>query len=141
MARIFRPSDKIPVKIGDITITISPMTLAHKTELQSIMLSAKTDPMRAVKGAGLAIRFAVKGVSGVECMDGTPWEPQFDSDGSLTETSCDELLNLEESPKLIALCTQLVAGVPVNGVIDPSTGKPMEGITVELPKVKKTKAR
>ncbi len=141
MARIFRTSDKIPVKIGDITLTISPMSLAQKTELQSVMLSAKTDPMRAVKGAGLAIRFAVKGVTGVECMDGSPWTPTFGDDGILTEDSCDELLNLEESPKLIALCTQLVAGVPVNGVIDPQTGKAMQGITLELPKAKKKTAR
>ena len=141
MARIFRTSDRIPVKIGDLSIIVSPLSFAQKTELQTIMLSAANDPMRAVKGAAMAIRFAVKGVTGVETMDGEPWTPTFDADGLLSEESCDELLNLEENPKLIALCTQLVAGVPVNGVLDPHTRKPMDGITLELPKVKKAKAR
>ena len=139
MARIFRTSDRIPVKIGaELTITISPLSFAQKTELQSVMMQAVQDPMRAVKGASLAIKYSVKGVSGVETLDGTSWQPKFEGD-VLADESVDDLMNLEESGKIVTLCTQLIAGVPVNGVIDPQTKKKMEGITFELPK--KPKAR
>ncbi len=143
MARLYRTSDRIPFKLGsDLTVTISPLSFAQKTELQSMMLEAMKDPMRAVKGANLAIKMAVKKVEGIETIDGKPWEPTFDEQGNLSDESVSDLMNLEENPKLIALCTQLVASVPVDGVIDPSTKKRMDGVTCMLePQGKKPKAR
>ncbi len=140
MARIYRTSDRIPVKVDDITVTIAPLTFAQKTELQTIMLSAAKDPMNAVKGARLAIKFAVKSVAGLEDVNGDKYEVALDSEGLLTDECVDELLNLQEQPKLIALCTQLIGGMP-KGIMDPSTGKDMVGVSFETTPKGKPRAR
>ncbi len=131
MARIYRLSDRIPIKIDSITITVSPLSFDQKTELQSIMMQARQDPMYAVKGARLAIKYAVKSVSGIEDMHGENYQPSFEETGILTDESVDDLMNLEENSKLIAVCAQLIAGVP-RGITDPSTGEPMKGVKIEL---------
>ncbi len=138
MAKIYRTSDRIPIRIGDIVITVSPLSFDQKTELQTVMMSAAKDPMNAVRGARLAIKFAVKGVNGLEDMDGKPYKAETGEDGLLTDVCVDELLNMDETPKLIAACSQLIGGVP-SVILDPTTREPMKGISVELPK--KPKAR
>ncbi len=136
MTRIFRTTDRIPVKIDDITIMISPLSF-----VQTIMMQAKSDPMFAVKGARLAIKYAVKSVQGVELMDGTPFIVTTDDDGNLSDDDVDALLNMEENGKLITLCSQLIGGVP-REVMDPSTGQPMKGVSIQVPApAKKQKAR
>jgi hypothetical protein len=141
MARIYRTSDRIPVKIDDITVVIAPLSFAQKTELQSIMLQAKDDPLFAVRGARLAIKYAVKDVKGVEDMTGADYVPFMDGEGNLSDDDVDALLNLEENGKIITLCSQLIGGVP-RGVVDPTTGKPMKGVSIVLPEPgKKSKAR
>ncbi len=140
MARIFRTSDRIPVKIDTITVTIAPLSFDQKTELQTIMMQASADPMYAVKGARLAIKYAVKDITGVETLDGTKYAPEFDGTGNLSDAGVDDLLNMEETAKLIAVCSQLISGIP-RAVIDPANGKPMKGVSVELPTSPKAKAR
>lgn len=139
MSKIYRASDRIPVQIDDITVVIAPLTFNQKSELQSIMLSAKSDPMNAVKGARLAIKFAVKEVRGLEDIDGKEYKITTDDSGLISDESVDDLLNIQEQPKLIALCTQLIAGMP-KGIIDPATHEPMKGVSFES-KAKKPKAR
>jgi hypothetical protein len=138
MVKIFRTSDRIPVKIDDVTITVAPLSFDQKTELQTVMMSASKEPMNAVRGARLAIKFAVKAVAGIEDMDGNSYKVELGEDGLLTDACVDELLNMEETPRLIAVCSQMIGGVP-KGIVDPSTGKAMPGVSVELPK--KPKAR
>ena len=140
MSRIFRASDRIPVKIDDIVITIAPLTFNQKIELQAIMMSAGKDPLNALKGARQAVKYAVKAVSGIKDMDGNEYNVAMGEDGLITDDCVDELLNLQEQPKLIALCSQLIAGVPKE-VIDPMTRTAMKGITVEPAPAKKPKAR
>lgn len=140
MTRIYRTTDRIPVKVDTLTVTISPLSFDQKTELQSIMMQATKDPLFAVRGARLAIKYAVKDVQGLEDADG-PYKVTLGEDGNLTDACVDDLLNTEENPKLITLCSTLIAGVPKQ-VIDPMTKKPMDGISFpEGPKLPKQKAR
>jgi hypothetical protein len=140
MAKIFRTSDRIPVKIDTITVTVAPLTFDQKTELQTVMLSASKDPMNAVRGARLAVKYAVKKVDGLEDMDGVRYDVELGEDGLLTDDSVDTLLNMQEYPKLIAVCSQLISGIP-QGIVDPSTGKAMAGVSMELVRNPKPKAR
>ncbi len=140
MSRIFRASDRIPVQIDDITVTIAPLTFNQKIELQSIMISAGKEPLNALKGARLAVKYAVKAVAGIKDMGGNEYKVAMGDDGLITDECVDELLNLQEQPKLIALCSQLIAGVPKE-IMDPSTQQPMKGVTVEAAPAKKPKAR
>lgn len=138
MAKIYRITDRIPIKIDTLSISISPLTFDQKTELQTIMMAAAKDPMHAMTGARLAVKYAVKSVSGIEDLDGNDYQVDLEDDGTLTTESVDALFNMEETAKIIAVCSQLIAGVP-KVIMDPTTKAPMVGVSIDMPK--KSKAR
>ncbi len=104
------------------------------------MMQARQDSLHAVKGARLAVKYAVKSVEGLEDMQGNPYVAETGPDGNLTDACVDDLLNTVETGKMITACSQLISGVPL-AIIDPSTGKPLEGVSIELPPARKPKAR
>ena len=130
MARVYRTTDKISVKIDDITVKISPLSYEQKSVIQSLLISG--DPLSVVKAAKESIRYAVKEVSGVEDSDGSVYELMFD-EGVLSDSCIDDLLNIDPEDKLSLVCTSLLNGIP-KGFVDPQTGKPIDGITIERPK-------
>lgn len=115
MARIYRRTDRIAVKIDDVTVKLSPMSLHQKTEVQSAMLKGHkaTDIREATRGIALAIQYSVKGIEGVEDSDGNPYKLQFNETGEeLTEACVDDLMNVELSRKLALVCASMVNGIP-----------------------------
>lgn len=127
MARIYKTTDRIDVKIDDISIKISPLNFEQKCEIQTQLLSGQ--PMDIVRAARTAIKFCVKEVSGIEDADGNPHKLEFNN-GELTDSSIDDLLNLEQQEKIRLLCTTMLHGVPKQ-LLDPQTGKPMAGVKIE----------
>lgn len=132
MSKIYTINDKIPVKIGDIIFYISPLKYSQKCELQSYMTKAIEDNnMQLAQDAAFkAIQYSVKDVKGLTHMDGSEFRVDIE-EGILSEESVDNLLNIEHSTKLAALCTSLINGI-ANKIIDPYTGKTMEGISFEV---------
>jgi hypothetical protein len=121
MIRLSRTSDKIKYKIGEIEISISPLSFQDKDELREHMIAAKDGDMKAaMAGAVKAIKFALKDISGVEDFDGNPYKLQFEDDSNrrLTDECVSDLMNLEENPKLIAACSMLIARLPKDGDIE-----------------------
>ena len=133
--KIYRLSDRIPLLIDDITVTISPLSFQEKTEIQSLMLSATDDPMKTMVAARLAIKYAVKDIQGLSYADGTDFAIVSEN-GTMSDNSVDELLNIPLSHKLIAVCSQLIAGIP-SGFSDPVTGKKLAGVSFKKETVKK----
>jgi hypothetical protein len=137
MARIYKRTDRISVKIDDIVVKLAPLTISQKTEIQQAMLegSKKTDIREATRGIALAIQYSVKGIEGVQDSDGNPYALQFEG-GNLTEACVDDLMNLELTRKLTLVCVAMVKGVPskftdeqdkdLEGVelVNPSKGEP-----------------
>lgn len=85
---VYRPTDKLTVKIGDISVKISPLTYEQKTE---IMTHIKMEKGETVANSGkmmfLTLKYSVKEVSGLPEMkyaDGSKAELTW-SNGSLTE--------------------------------------------------------
>ena len=111
--RIYRLTEKIKYKIGEIEISISPLDLHDKTTLHSHMIKGQSGDVAALMaGSTFAIKAAVKSVSGLEDANG-PYEVKFDESGKyLTEECVSELLNISESNQMISLCASLMAGVP-----------------------------
>lgn len=137
MAVVYRLKDRIKVKIDDISIKVAPLSYLQKMEVQEKMTKAvnESDMKYAMEGTILAIKYAVKAVSGLKNADGSDYELTFD-EGMLSQESIDDLLNLQYSQKLSAVCTSLLSGVG-NDVLDPSTGKKIEGISFEVSSEKK----
>lgn len=135
MAKVYRTTDKISVRIDDIVVKISPLSYDQKTDIQMLLVSG--DPLSVVKAAKESIKFAVKEISGVEDSDGNVYELEFE-DGALSNACLDDLLNIDPEDKLSLVCTSLLQGIP-KGFNDPQTGKPIEGISIERPSSRKKK--
>lgn len=134
--RIYKTTDKIPVKIDSITVKISPLTFEQKSEVQGLIL--EQNPLSIVKAARLCIKSSVKEIDGVENEDGSAYQLQFEENGALTDQCVDDLLNIDQDDKLSLVCTSLLNGIP-RDFIDPQTGQKIEGISIQKASPRKKK--
>jgi hypothetical protein len=129
MAKIYRRTDRIQVKIGEVTVKIAPLGQHEKAEIQQAMLSGrlKGDIKEVTRGMVLSIKHAVKAIDGVEDQDGNPYVLQFEGD-ALADSCVDDLLNLEINKTLSLICATLTNGVPSE--FTDSDGNPLEGVEI-----------
>lgn len=132
MARIYKTTDRIKVKIDDLTFFVSPLTYAQKSEIQSKLYKALNDKdmMAAQDAAVLSIKYSVKNVTGLYDANEEPYQLILE-DNKVTDSCIDDLLNIESSTKLASVCTSLVHGVG-NDIVDPETGESIEGVSFEV---------
>jgi hypothetical protein len=103
--RIFRLSDRIPARIGEVTFWLSPLSYEQRIQLLSAKrmeggVEVDDNAMRA----RLAMKFAIKDVDGVTCADGSPYAPAKDADGTISLQAVDELASLPIADKAVAAC-------------------------------------
>ena len=112
MAVIYKTTDKIRYKIGEIEVALSPLSSQQKAQLTETMSkAAKGDYSAAMEGSLLTIQNCLKEISGVTNSDGSPYELEF-QDGILTRECAEDLTNMEQSTSLVQLCAQYLAGIP-----------------------------
>lgn len=128
MAKIFKTSDRLPIKIHNFEFKISPLTFAQRAEVQSHLVKAHGgDLSEATVASFKAIKFSIKEMKGITCFDGTDYTLEF-TDGVLTDECANDLLNLEIYPELTSFTTSLINGVP-DQVLD-DKGLPVKGISL-----------
>lgn len=129
--RIYKPSDRIKIKIGDeqegVILTLSPMTRIQKQEIQSLLSESLKNEQKATDAVILALKYAVKNIEGVEGEDGTPYKTEFDS-GMLADSSVDDLMNLPDAAKIMIVATTWTNGVP--RMFKDFKGNPLEGVEI-----------
>ena len=137
MSTIYRLKDKIKVKIDDLKIKVSPLSYSQKMEVQDEMTKAvvEKDMKYAMSGTIKAIKYSLKSIKGLTTPDGEEYELEFENN-QVTDECIDDLLNIQYSQKLAAVCTSLVSGIGQE-IVDPSTGEVMEGISFEVDSEKK----
>lgn len=122
-------TDKIKIKIHDVTVSVSPLSFAHKGEIQSLMMeAAKGDVKAGLEGTKLCIKYAVKSIEGVEDIDGNKYELEKEN-GFITDDCVEELLNSEMSAEISLSCIALLNNIPTQ-ILDPTTNKPLKGVKV-----------
>lgn len=126
MSTIYRTSDRIKVKIGEITVKLSPLSYMQKNEVQTHLTSKNVDGL--LKGAACAVKYAVKDIQGVQDSDGREYELEFEGD-SLSEDCLNDLFNFHESQNLTTICMTLLDGIPKQ-FMDLQTGKPIKGVSI-----------
>lgn len=129
--RIYKTTDRITVKIDDISIKISPLSYEAKCEIQAELISGQT--LGIIRAAKKSMQYAIKEISGVENSDGSEYKLEFEDD-RLTESCVDDLLNIDQDNKLSFVCTRLLEGIPKD-FVNPQTGEKIEGIKIERPRV------
>lgn len=127
MLKVYKTSDRIPVKIGDVVVKVSPLTYQQKIDISNCTKTVGGQEIfDATRSAFLAIKFCVKEVSGVVYADGSKFELEFE-DGVLKDDTVDEIMNMEINANLIMVAMNLLNGVPEKPV-NPETGKPLKGV-------------
>ena len=111
--RVYKTSDKIKIKIDELTFTISPLSISDKSSVQSLMLEGqKTQDLAKLNEAiHMAIKMSVKHVEGLTEESGEPYTFNY-ADGKMSDENLNDLLNLPISEKMIKVCSQIVSGVP-----------------------------
>ena len=138
--KIYRLTDRIPLSIKSgnevVWFQVRPLAFSEKAEIASLSAIEhgieRKNKLEAVK---LALRYCLKGCKGIKNSDDTEYNIEFFPDGSLTDDCAEDLLNTDISPGLIMAAFSLINGVS-SKVIDPSTGKEIEGIEFHLGDVK-----
>lgn len=126
MAKIYRRSDRIAVRVDDITVHISPLSFHQKTEIQQAMFNGiKGETKDRLVGIVKSLKYALKGIEGVENTDGEPYKLEFNGE-ELTDSCVDDLMNLEITNKLIMVCAAMINGVP-SGFTD-ERGDKIDGV-------------
>lgn len=123
VSTVYRITDTFDLKIDNVVVKLSPLNYKIKSDMQAYVISGK--PMSA---AVLALKHAIKGISGLQLSDGSEYSLEFDADGSLSENSVNDLLNIPESSKLNLVAISLIHGMPQGEFLDPQTGKQLDGV-------------
>lgn len=131
--KIYRTTDRIPVKIADLTFWFSPMTWAHKSEIVSLTQreggEVKVDGNRV---AFLTLKYSLKAIEGLKCADGSDYVFDCDSDGIPTDETINDLFQLDTVDKLVTVAASWLSKI-----------RPIElsGVTVDFDHVQNTKKK
>lgn len=123
--KIRKTTEKVPVKIGELTFKISPLSFEQKCDIQNLLAAGGSTSI--LKASKLAIKYAVKDVEGLENHDGSKYEVKFDEIG-LSDETIDDLANTEINDSLNYVCITLLNGLPKR-FEHPVTKQPLVGVS------------
>jgi hypothetical protein len=123
--KIRKTTEKIAVNVGDLVIKISPLTFEQKCDIQVVLSAGTTTAI--LKASKLAMKCAIKEISGLENPDGSPYEVTFDEIG-LSDDVINDLGNSEIGDNLNYMCISLLNGLPKQ-FENPVTKKPLDGVS------------
>jgi len=130
MAKILRLSDRINLKIGDVTFVIAPLNHFQKIELSNCTtIKNGEEHYDLLRAQALYLKYAVKDVNGIECYNGEKYELEFNND-ELTDNCVSEILSLDQRSKLTTSAWQILNGI--KELVDPVTGEKLEGVELEV---------
>lgn len=132
--KIYKRTDRITVKVGELMFKLAPLTLDQKEEVSRLMLSGRTVPGMAkdmIRGTILAVKYSVKDVKGFTDVNDEPYNLHFDDTGSdkiLTDECAGDLLNSPVSDKISLICAAIVNNIP--DMFTDIHGKKIEGVEI-----------
>ena len=129
---IFKTTDKVPVKIADLTFWISPLTLDQRRQINDLTKTqGGVEKVDGFSAAEYYIKFGVKAIDGLTLADGSNYQCGYNDDGTLDDATIGDIFQLACFSQLITACTNLAA-VAANK---------LEGVTVDLKAVKSIKKK
>lgn len=104
---IYRLTDRIPVKVGELTFWLSPLSTEQKGKLSSFSSIVSGEKIEdALKAAAETIRMSVKQVDGLKDAQGNAYEVELGPDGLLTSECVSELTQLDGCDKIVRLAVR-----------------------------------
>lgn len=111
---IYKPTDKVDVQIGDVTLTICPLSRGQRIKLLAAMDESAKGGFSQKGNLEIAyetIKMSVKGINapGYQTADGSEISMQLDDSGALSEESLELLLALLGTQKLAVLAGSMLS--------------------------------
>lgn len=131
MAKVYRMSDKRQVKIGDVTIHVSPLNSFDKAEIAE----EATKATREGSTKGLlnvtykVLKKCLKKVDGIHYNDNESFVLEFE-DKEVKDESLDELMTLEINNEMIAVCMALMGNFSTTEFVNPDTGVKLANVEI-----------
>lgn len=130
MSKILRMSDRIHLKIDDVTFELAPLSFSRKQELASCTRIVKGEEhYDLLRAQFLYIKYSLKKISGVFDYDGTEYTLSFEGD-SVTDECVSEIMNLDQRNKLTVSAWQILNGI--KDLEDPVTGEKLDGVELKV---------
>lgn len=123
--KIRKTTEKITVNVGDLVFKITPLTFEQKCEIQAVLSAGTTTAI--LKASKLAMKFAVKDITGLQNPDGSDYVVTMDEVG-LSDDVINDLGNSEIGDTLNYMCISLLNGIPKQ-FENPITKKPLDGVS------------
>lgn len=139
--KVYRTTDRIPIRMEGLTFWISPLTYSQKAEiLAQVSMKGGEECQDFGRMVFLSVKYAIKKVEGLEDSEGKPYEVGFEGD-VLSDDTVNDLLQLDCNQKLTQTCANLINGIrdmKIAGV-EFDLQNVMSGGSVEGPKKKSSK--
>lgn len=138
--KIIRASDKVKIKIGDISVTVQPLSYAKRIE-QGNFVKIEDGKEKHDYTSQLihVVKNSVKDIDGVQDASGEKIVLEFDGD-SLTDDCASDVIGILESVSGMYKNISVLAGSAgkdIGQIYDPETGKALDGAEIQvLPKTK-----
>lgn len=111
---VYRPSDRIPVKISELTFWLAPLTFQQKVHMEDLAMQVQGKKIVDLAQLSfLSVKYCLKILDGdIKYSDGSQFKLEFDKDGILTDDSTNDVLNLGRiSLTLIKSCTAMLQDI------------------------------
>lgn len=115
---IYKPTDRIEVKIGEVRLKISPLTALQKTNLMSITKMKGGEEVADLSQMALmTLKYSVKDISGVNATfaDGSEFKLDYEEDGTLSEDGLTALMQVLDNGTLTNIAARLL-GKGISGL-------------------------
>lgn len=104
--KILKTTDRVKLTLPDslISVTIAPLTAAQKLEIASKMKIVKGEEVPDFNAQGfLCIKYAVKGIDGIEDYSGNKYELEFEDDSkkALSDSCADDVTSILHETELL----------------------------------------
>jgi len=128
-------TDRVNIKIGEVTFVLAPLSYLRKQEISACTkLIAGEEHFDLLKAQATYIKYAVKDIIGITDYNDEKYTPEMQGD-CLTDDAVSEILNLDQRSDLTTASWQILNGI--QELTDLETGKPMEGVELEVVSQKK----
>lgn len=132
----YGPKDRFELSIEPlgVTVKLAPLTQKQKMDvLEAVSMQGGSQVQDKMRMVSTALKYGVKGLTGVEDSGGVPIVLQSGENGALDEDSLDVVMSLDQSIQapLLSAALQFLSGVyPIGELINAETGQPYEGVKV-----------
>ena len=128
---VYKVTDRIPVKIGEITFWVSPLTFSQRNELASYaQMKGGVENIDNMKVVMSVLKFSLKQVDGLTCADGSPYVLELGQDGCATDDAIGEIMGISGADKLITAASMLAGQIKEHDI---------KGVKIDLTQVRSVK--